>query len=495
MTASEFLLGASLFIPLLAALVIAGAGGVAFIRSATSLIASAAVAVVGVLVMMEVGAGKPVALQLAALGPGLGLRLEVDRLGAVFGVMASCLWFANTLFTIVYARAKVTSGSARFFSCIALAITMTLGVAYAADLFTLFVFYELLTLSTYPLVIHSGDAASRAAGRQYLAYLVIPAALFLLPATALTQAVAGSTDFTPGGLLAGRIGPELAGVLLLLIVLGAAKAALFPFHAWLPGAMVAPAPVSALLHAVAVVKSGVFLLLKTTAFILGPDLVAQTPVTPFLLALAGVTLFVSSAIALRQAELKARLAWSTVAQLAFITAAALMGTAGGFIAGGLHMVAHAVGKITLFMCAGVIYLSAGVTRPDQMKGLGRETPFVFWAFLIGALSTAGLPPTGGMWSKFLIIREAFSGGMTVLAWAMIGSALLTVLYLVPVALMALMVPPSREAPWFRAGVRRSAPPALAAIFLTAAAAACLFVVSDMLMDYLAADWEGYGDGR
>ncbi len=224
-------------------------------------------------------------------------------------------------------RAKREANQTRFYMCFALAMTGVMGVAMAGNLFTLFIFYEVLTFSTYPLVAHKGDAAARRAGRIYLGILAGASVLLLLPAIIIVHGLTGSTDFVAGGLLAGKAGPAMAGLLLALIVFGAAKAALFPVHAWLPNAMVAPAPVSAMLHAVAVVKAGVFALLKASAYIFGADLMTATPVTQWLLWLAAATIVIASLVAMTKDEIKARLAWSTIGQLAYITSAALIGGA------------------------------------------------------------------------------------------------------------------------------------------------------------------------
>jgi len=493
MTSADVFLAIAIGAPLLAGIFIFVFGRPGVVHEWISLVASSAAAAAAIAILIRVGQGDVVAARLAGLGSGLSLELRVDRLGAVFGMMAAGLWFANTLFAISYAREKVPARRPVFFGCFALAVSAAMGAAYSGNLLTLFVFYELLTLTTYPLVVFSGDERARRAGRTYILYLSLPAAAGLLPAVAAIQAFAGSTDFTPGGLLNGVVTPDIAGALLVLVVLGAAKAALFPFHAWLPAAMAAPTPVSALLHAVAVVKAGVFLILKCSAFIFGPELVAASPASQPLLLLAACTIAGASVAALFQKELKARLAWSTVAQLAFITAAALMGSAAGLVAGGLHMVAHAFGKITLFICAGLIQMSSGVTRVDGLRGLGRETPFVFWSFLLGALCVAGLPPSGGLWSKYMIISETFRAGEGLVAVAMVLSSLLTLSYLAPVALSGLMVAPSPEAAWFRSGVRRLQPQALVGLALAAAGVFVLFFFAGPLADYLSADLGGSPD--
>ena len=268
----------------------------------------------------------------------------------------------NSLFSIGYMRGAREANQTRFYMCFALAMFAVMGIAMAANLFTLFIFYEALTLATYPLVTHKGNAAARRAGRIYLGTLVGASVVLFLPGIIGVASVAGSTTFTPGGLLPGKTSAVIENVLLLLLVFGAAKAALIPLHGWLPAAMVAPAPVSAMLHAVAVVKAGVFTVLKVSAYIFGPELITALPAATWIFWIAAATIVIASLVALTKDDLKARLAWSTVGQLAYITSAAMLPLASGLVAGGLHMVVHAVAKITLFMCAGAIYVATGAAK-------------------------------------------------------------------------------------------------------------------------------------
>jgi len=299
------------------------------------------------------------------------------------------------------------------------------------------------------------------------------------------QAVAGSTSFVAGGLLAGRVDAVVGSVLLLLLVFGAAKAALMPLHGWLPAAMVAPAPVSALLHAVAVVKAGVFTVLKVSAYIFGPDLISILPAATWILWVGAATIVIASLVAMTKDDLKARLAWSTVGQLAYITSAAMLPMASGLVAGGLHMVFHAVAKITLFMCAGAIYVATGANRVSEMGGLGRRMPWVFTAFLAASLGIIGLPPMAAVWSKLLMITAAFEGGHWVFAVALVASSMLGLVYLLPIAFRALFPPIGAPPP--REFVRPGGTPGTAVVAVCVAAAACivLFFVADALASYLA----------
>jgi multicomponent Na+:H+ antiporter subunit D len=268
--------------------------------------------------------------------------------------------------------------------------------------------------------------------RTYLSILIGTSIGLQLVAIVWTYAIAGTLDFTKGGILAGHIAGPMVAVLLALYAFGIGKAALMPFHRWLPAAMVAPTPVSALLHAVAVVKAGVFTMLKVGIYIFGIDFLATTGASIWLMWLAAFSIIASSVVALTKDNLKARLAYSTISQLSYITLGMALASAMGVLGGGLHVVMHAMGKITLFMCAGSIYVATHKTNISQMTGLGRAMPITFGAFLIGALSIIGLPPLGGSWSKWLLIMGAADTGQWVMIGVLLVSSLLNVAYLMPV---------------------------------------------------------------
>ena len=483
MNVGELLILLALALPLFAAALIYAVGRMADVRDTLTLVTCIGLCIITISMFVRVGAGDPPEAIIAQPVAGLEIAFRLEPLGALFAVMASLLWAVNSLFSIGYMRGRREANQTRFYMCFALAMFGVMGIAMAANLFTLFIFYEVLTLATYPLVIHKGDAASRRAGRLYLGTLLGASVVLLLPGIIGVAVVAGATTFTPGGLLPGNTSALVGNLLLLLLVLGAAKAALIPLHGWLPAAMVAPAPVSALLHAVAVVKAGVFTILKTSTYIFGPELMTALPAATWLLWLAAATIVIASLVALASDDLKARLAWSTVGQLAYITSAAMLPVAAGLVAGGLHMVMHAVAKITLFMCAGAIYVATGATRVSELSGTGRRMPIMFTCFLVASLSVIGLPPMGGMWSKFLLVDAAFGSGEWVTAAAMIVSSLLSVAYLLPVAFRALYAPVDVTGP----GVARQGGtpgPAVAAASITAIACLALFAGADFIADYL-----------
>ena len=485
MNIGELLVLLVLGLPLFAALLTYAVGSMPDVRETLTLVAGVALSIVTISIFVRIGQGYEVSVTLVEPAPGLPVLFRVEPLGALFAVMASLLWSVNSLFSIGYMRGRREAAQTRFYVCFALAMFGVMGIATAGNLFTLFIFYEILTFATYPLVTHSGTLAARRSGRIYLLTLVGASVLLLLPGIVGVQAVAGSTDFEPGGLLNGRISDVYGSILLLLLVFGSAKAALIPLHGWLPSAMVAPAPVSALLHAVAVVKAGVFTVLKVSAYTFGPDLIATLSSATWVLWVSAGTIVVASVVAMGRKDLKARLAWSTVGQLAYIVSAAMLPVASGLVAGGLHMVFHAVAKITLFMCAGAIYVATGVGRVTDMAALGRRMPLVFSVFLVAALAVTGLPPTAIMWSKFLLMSSSFEAGQWLTAGAFVVSSLLSLVYLAPVALAALFAPAGASAD--REFIHPGGTPATIIVSLCITAASCvlLFFVADWLADYLA----------
>jgi multicomponent Na+:H+ antiporter subunit D len=386
--------------------------------------------------------------------PGFRIAFAVEPLGMLFGLVASGLWVLTEIYAIGYMRGHHEKNQTRFYACFAIAIFAALSAAFAANLFTLFVAYELMTISTYPLVTHHGDEKAKKGGRVYLGILLSTSVAFFMLAIAWTWNVTGTLDFKPGGILGqasleGKITNMELAILLGLFAFGIGKAALMPFHRWLPAAMVAPTPVSALLHAVAVVKVGVFSILKVVVYVFGIDFMRATRIgevgmSDWLCYVAGATILLASLVAMTKDNLKARLAYSTVSQLAYITLGAALATTDSVIGGGMHIAMHAVGKITLFFCAGAIYVGAHKTDISDMRGLGRAMPLTMGAFLLASLSIIGLPPGGGAWSKwFLAIGTVETSHYWLLATLMISS-LLNIAYLIPIPIRAFMTPPGQE---------------------------------------------------
>ncbi|MBM4182149.1 MAG: monovalent cation/H+ antiporter subunit D family protein [Betaproteobacteria bacterium] len=467
-------LSLALAIPLLGAIGIALAGRRPNLREGVTL-ATAGLLFATVLRLLDpVLAGERPQLTLFEILPGLSIAFRIEPLGMLFGLVASGLWIVNSVYSIGYMRGNDEQHQTRFYVCFALSLAAALAIAFAANLLTLFLFYEALTLLTYPLVTHAGSDKARAGGRTYLAILMGTSILFLLPAVIYVWHVAGTTDFTAGGILPAGMDSGTLTLLLALFMFGIGKAALMPFHRWLPAAMVAPTPVSALLHAVAVVKAGVFSVVKVIVYVFGLDQLAGA--TDWLVAISGFTIVAASVVALNADNLKRRLAYSTVSQLSYVILAAAILAPLSIIGAALHIAAHAFGKITLFFAAGAIYTAAHKTEVSQLDGIGRRMPWTMVAFGIGALSMIGLPPAAGFISKWYLI----SGAMSQEAWAvvvvMLLSTLLSAAYFLPVLWRAFFRPLSAEAQQHCHG---EAPlPMLLALTCTAAGTLALFFFPD-----------------
>jgi multicomponent Na+:H+ antiporter subunit D len=426
------LLTLSLLIPLAGALLIGLTGRHPNLRESVTLATAALLFATVVALLMRLNAGALPAVVLHEVMPGLSVALAVEPLGMMFALIASGLWIVNSIYSIGYMRGNKEQHQTRFYVCFAIAILAAVGVAFAANMFTLFIFYEVLTVSTYPLVVHKETPEAKASGRTYLGLLLGTSIGLQMVAIIWTWVATGTLDFTKGGILDGKIAAGVAPFLLALYMFGIGKAALMPFHRWLPAAMVAPTPVSALLHAVAVVKAGVFTVMKVTVYIFGVDFLARTGAATWLMWVAAFTLLTASLIALGKNNLKARLAYSTVSQLSYVTLGAALATSMGVIGGSMQIAMHAMGKITLFFCAGAIYTATHKTEISDMDGLGRAMPFTYGAFLIGALSIIGLPPMGGSWSKWYLILAAADTGHLIMIGVLMVSSLLNVAYLLPV---------------------------------------------------------------
>lgn len=436
----------ALWVPLLGCLAIWLLDKSPNLREGATIITGLILFALTVTVFIAVGDGQRPGYQALEVIEGLPIAFQAEPLGAMFAVIASGLWLVNSVYSIGYMRGHNEQHQTRFYMSFAVAISAAIGVAYAANLFTLFIFYEVLTLSTFPLVTHYGDEKARKGGRIYLGVLMATSIGLLLPAIVWTYAIAETTTFTPGGILAMHVdaaGP-IVGVLLGLYAFGIGKAALMPAHPWLPNAMVAPTPVSAFLHAVAVVKAGVFSILKIVVYIFGIDLLKDTGASvPFMWIAAG-SILLASLIAMHKDNLKARLAYSTVSQLSYITLGAMLATSMGVMGGATQIAAHALGKMTLFMCAGAVYVAHHKTLVSEMRGLGRVMPFTFGAFFIGAMSIIGLPPMGGSWPKFFLMLGAADAGQLAIIIVLMVSSILNVIYLLSIPVQAFYMNPAEE---------------------------------------------------
>ncbi len=424
----------TMILPTIGAVLIGLTGKWPNLREAVSLLTGVVLIGLVLTLLQHVLNGGEASIELLDVMPGIPLAFEIERLGMMFAVVASVLWTVNTVYGIGYMRGNNEDNHTRFFACFAVAIGSTMGIAFAGNVFTLFVFYEILTLSTYPLVTHKGTPEAQAGGRRYLGLLMGTSIGFFLVAIIWTWAIAGTLDFELGGILAGSVDEGIVPILLALYMFGIGKAALMPFHFWLPAAMVAPTPVSAFLHAVAVVKAGVFSVLKVVVYVFGVDFLAGTGANIWLIWVASATILLASIVAMTKDNLKARLAYSTVGQLAYVVLGAAMATSLGIVGGAMQIAMHAMGKITLFMCAGAIYVAAHKTLVSELDGLGRKMPFTFAAFFIGSLSIIGLPPTGGAWSKWFLMQGSVEAGDIILIFVLMLSSVLNVAYLIPIAI-------------------------------------------------------------
>ena len=372
------------------------------------------------------------------------LAFHLEPLGILYACVASGLWLVTTIYAIGYMNANKEKHLARFYLFFCIAMMAVMGIAYAANLLTLFIFYEVLTLSMYPLVAHKGTETAKDGARVYLGILLSTSIGFLLIAILWTWHATGTLHFTPGGILENTLPDGLLMLLFALYAFGIGKAALMPFHRWLPSAMVAPTPVSALLHAVAVVKAGVFCVLKVTVYVFGIDLLQTSGANIPIVWVATATMLLASLIAIQQDNLKARLAYSTVSQLAYIVLGAVLATTTSVIGSSLHLATHAVGKITLFFCAGAIYTATKKTLVSELNGLGRIMPFTFTAYTIAAISIIGLPPMAGSWSKWFLIDGAIEADQIIVEVAFLLSTLLNIVYLLPVSINGFLLKAKTE---------------------------------------------------
>lgn len=475
-------LTSTVLIPMLGAVAIALLGSRPNLRETATIMTSVALLVTVWSLYRYAGVATPPEIALAEPIPGLAISLSVEPLGMLFALVASFLWIVTSLYAFGYMRGHGESHQTRFYFFFALSLAATMGIAFAANLFTLFVFYELLTLMTYPLVTHTGTEQAKRAGRLYLSVLLGSSIGLQLLALVWTWAVAGTLTFEQGGILPEEVSQNLAGALLVLYVFGVGKAAVMPVHRWLPAAMVAPTPVSALLHAVAVVKAGVFTILKIVVYVFGLERISTLPISLWLSYVAAVTIIIASVIAMRQDNLKLRLAYSTVSQLSYIVLGALIANRWGFLGGGLHILTHAFGKITLFFCAGAIMVATHKTEISQMNGLGHSMPLTTFAFLLGSLSVIGLPPLGGMWSKWLLALATVEADQLLLLGVLLLSTLLNVAYLLPIPVRAFFRPlPEGE----KKGIREAPLLSLLALTLTSCGCIALFFYPDTAYRLLA----------
>ena len=428
-------------------------------------------------------AGNTYTYELCKILPGLSLKFTVDGFGMLFALVASSLWLITSVYSIGYMRGLDEHAQTRYFCFFALALSATIGVAFSGNLLTLYLFYELLSLSTYPLVTHHQDKEARGAGRKYLTYLLSTSIGLALPAMLATYAITGTLDFNIHGIFPADTAKSTLVVLLIMFLYGFSKAGLMPFHSWLPGAMVAPTPVSALLHAVAVVKVGVFSIGRVLTGIFGISLLSSASLNVIVCVIAGFTVIVSSLIALSQDNLKRRLAFSTVGQLAYIILGIGLASKLGVIGGMSHIAMHAFGKITLFFCAGAIFVATGKKYISEMKGIGRRMPYTMAAFFVGSLSVIGLPPCGGLISKLQMVTGAMEADLLFVLVIYLVSSLLNAAYFFPIVYNAFFC--TDEEAMFEKKIAEAPIFCMLPPVITAVISVVLFFFPGLFMDFAA----------
>lgn len=376
--------------------------------------------------------------------PGLDLVLHADPLTMLFTSLSALLWLVTTIYALSYLKNGLNQ--TRFFGFFCLCVAATMGIATAGNLFTFFIFYELLTLATWPLVVHSGTADAMAAGRIYLRYTLAGGALFLLGIIALAV-LDGPADFVAGGTLehlADSHGPLLTLIFLCMVLGLGVKAALVPLHGWLPTAMVAPAPVSALLHAVAVVKAGAFGIVRVVYDVYGVAVMDVLHLNTMLAVAAAFTIIYGSLRAIWQTDIKRRLAYSTVSQVSYILLGVAVGSPLASIGGLVHLVHQGLMKITLFFCAGAFAETHGIHRVDELDGAGLRMPWTTAMFTVGALGMIGVPPLAGFISKWYLGLGALEAGEVWVIPVLLASTVLNAMYFLPPLYRAWFRRPAQE---------------------------------------------------
>ncbi len=383
--------------------------------------------------------GQKIVYTLSTIAPGISLNFRVDALSLVFGIISSFLWIFATSYNVGYMRSLNEHAQTRYYTCFAVAILGAQGVSYSGSLFSLYLFYEIITIFTYPLVAHHQDEEGYAGAKKYIVYLMGTSKGLLLPATVLTYVLTGTLDFSDN-IVTGIFGNDYNNIWISiaywLFIFGFAKAAIMPLHNWLPSAMVAPTPVSALLHAVAVVKAGVFCISRVMLSTFGTSLLHNTNLGIWTAYIVSFTILAASVIALTKDDLKARLAYSTVSQLSYIVLGVALLDPAGVMGGIIHIANHGFSKITLFFCAGAIYVATHKKKISDMAGLGYAMPFTFGAFAIASLSMIGVPPVAGFVSKWYLLNGAMGIHNMIIVTVLLASTILNAGYFAPITIRA-----------------------------------------------------------
>ena len=439
MAGSDTILLIALLIPLIGALGVMIRGQDENVREGISVVSSIILFFVVLSLIPEILAGRSLKLHLFTILPGVSITLRADAMSMIFAIVASSLWTIAVFYSMGYMRGLKEHAQTRFNACFALAIFGAIGVAFSDNLFTMYLFYEIVSICTYPLVAHHQDKEGYDGARKYIVYLTTTAKAFLLPAMILIYVLTGTLDFTTDiryGIFSPDLDKWLVIMLYVFCLFGFAKNGIMPFHHWLPGAMVAPTPVSALLHAVAVVKVGVFCTTRVMLYVFGLDTMSALNLGIPTAYFVGFTVLAASIIALSKDNLKSRLAYSTVSQLSYIIMGVALLTDAGIQGGLIHIVNHAFAKITLFFCAGAIYVAAHKKYISEMEGLGKTMPFTFGAFAIASLSMIGAPPVAGFVTKWSLLVGSIQAHQMGILLILIASTMLNAAYFAPVTYKA-----------------------------------------------------------
>tara|TARA_B100000315_G_scaffold259397_1_gene315304 strand:+ start:36265 stop:37725 length:1461 start_codon:yes stop_codon:yes gene_type:complete len=410
------------------------------------------------------------------------IAFRVDAMGIIFAVTASFLWILITLYSMGYMRSLKEQAQTRYYLCFAIILSASMGVAFAANLLTLYLFYEIIGFFFYPLVVLKGTKEALASGNRYIFYVFVLGKLFML-AGFLVYGLSGTLDFNPQGIFPSKADPTLLTVTFILFLIGISKAAMIPFHAWLPAAMVGPMPVVATL---AVVDIGAFAILRAAYHIFGLETLKDLNLGLPLVFLASFTIVTASIIALRRDDLKARLVYSTIGQISYTLIGAALLVPAGLTGGVLQIVNHAIAKVTLFFCAGAIFVSSGKTKVSELNGIGKQMPFTMAAFTIGSLSIIGFPPFAGFISKWYLILGSVEAEQYPVIAVLVASSILSASYLLPIVYAAFF----RDLPQGEKAERREAPAMmLAPLIIAAIATLTLFFAPSVFVDLAKMVWE------
>jgi len=404
----------------------------------------------------DIMGGNRIVYTLSTIAPGISLNFRVDALSLIFGIVSSFLWIFATFYNIGYMRSLDEHAQTRYYTCFAIAILGAQGVSYSGSLFSLYLFYEIITIFTYPLVAHHQDEEGYAGAKKYIVYLMGTSKGLLLPAVVLTYVMTGNLDFSDNiltGIFSKDANSTWVTVTYILFLFGFAKAAIMPLHNWLPSAMVAPTPVSALLHAVAVVKAGVFCIARVMLSVFGVELLNNLHLGIWTAYFVSITILLASIIALTKDDLKARLAYSTVSQLSYIILGVALLDASGVLGGIIHIVNHGFSKITLFFCAGAIFVATRKKKISDMEGIGYAMPFTMGAFAIASLSMIGVPPVAGFVTKWYLLHGALEIHNIPIVIVLMASTLLNAGYFAPITFKAFFK--GKQGAWKRSDIKEA----------------------------------------